>query len=202
VLEIFEHKKDKFPTDLVPMIGTLLKSNQDLLDLINKLLEIYQYEAGHAHLHVETFTILQILQVALDDIHPLASAKQIEVTQSVPKALKIRADYSQIKRVLVNLLGNAVENIPPGSIIHVSAREEKAGGVIRIQDNGPGIAEELLPGLFNRYFTMGQKNKKIGSGLGLSICKMIMDLHGATIAVSSSPTSGTCFTLTFPKPES
>ena len=97
----------------------------------------------------------------------------------------------------MNLLGNAIDSIQIGGCIEFKAHEAASHLTIEIEDNGPGIAPEVLPHLFDRYFTTRQKQKKIGSGLGLSICKMILDLHGAAVNVRSKLEQGTCFSLRF-----
>lgn len=108
-------------------------------------------------------------------------------------------DLHQLQRVLVNLIGNALENVQAGGWVRVSA-EPDGGTAMRlvVADNGPGISPEVLPHLFDRYFLVQQARKKIGSGLGLSICKMIVELHGGRISVDSTVGQGTRFYITLP----
>ncbi|MBY0404057.1 MAG: sensor histidine kinase [Cyanobacteria bacterium] len=112
-----------------------------------------------------------------------------------------------MKRVLVNLIGNAIDNIPVEAEIRVSMGQElppneshPSGRVVmNVCDTGPGIPSEMLPHLFDRYFTGHKTRKKIGSGLGLYIARMILNLHGGEINVESVMGKGTCFIICLPK---
>ena len=123
------------------------------------------------------------------------------------------ADGHQLQRVLNNLVGNALENIAAGRQVSVTAalvpkpvaKGKPAETVLKMEvsDTGPGIPPDQLPHLFERYYVGNRTRQKIGSGLGLYICKMIMTLHGGTIEVQSELGHGARFILTLPDaPES
>jgi signal transduction histidine kinase len=113
---------------------------------------------------------------------------------------RIRADRDRIKQVFVNLLDNAVKYCPEGSQVRVRllADEESIG--IEVADNGPGIPPEDLPHIFDKMYRVEKEGTRAvkGSGLGLSIVKRIVELHGGQIAVDSTMGEGTTFSLRLP----
>lgn len=198
--EIFLKSKDALPPKLAGLSERLLKSTDDLLHMVNTMLETYQYEAGKTRLNLEPLPLAALVSDCFAALSPLAETRRIRLINWIPTDLgDIMADAHQLRRVFRNLVGNALENIPSGSEIRVSAARMD-GDIIEIQvrDNGPGIAPELLAHLFERYFTGDRIRQKIGTGLGLYICKMIMTLHQGAIEVESTLGQGTTFYLTLP----
>ena len=106
-----------------------------------------------------------------------------------------------MKRVFTNLIANAIQNISKGSKIKVIAEKTENDIEIKIIDNGPGIPPEMIPHVFERYYSGHTLQKKIGSGLGLYICRTIVELHQGTITVESKNGNGTIFTIKMPYPE-
>lgn len=199
-LELLQSQKQLLPEKLQGLAERLIRNNDDLLNMVNKLLEIYQYEAGQMHLLMEPVDLGELTRECVDKLHPLAEAKEIVLEARIPKARHIvEGDSDQIKRLMVNLVGNAVQHLPPGGQVIIDTEEMGESIRLSIRDDGPGIDPDLLPHLFDRYFAMGQTRKKIGSGLGLSICKMIVKLHQGSIRVESEPGQGTIFFVTLPK---
>lgn len=198
-LELFDMQRDHLPPKLVPLVQRLTQNNDDLLEMVNKLLETYQYEAGKIRLIVEPVDLHRKASRCVDQLTHLAESKHIRLLNQVPGNLPpVPADSHQLRRVLTNLIGNAIEHIQEGGEVTVSAELTDDEHVeIRVCDNGPGIPEDIVPYLFDRYFAQ-QTRKKIGSGLGLSICRMIARLHGGSIRVDSTPGQGTCFYVTLP----
>lgn len=198
VIEAIEKiKKHDHNADLNEMLAAIQKGNTQLIDMVNKLLEAYQYEAGRITLYPETLDLHQLVQECLNDIAPLAQAKQIVLQNQVETGFKLVADREQLKRVFQNLLGNAVANIQAQRSVTITAQE--AGGLVHLMvaDNGPGISLDIQPHLFQRYFT-GHAKQTIGTGLGLFICRMIVELHGGNISVQSAPGEGTTFRIVLP----
>ncbi len=199
-LELMDAQRDKLPDKLAPLTQHLIRNNEDLLALVNKLLETYQYESGRVRLLMEPIALVDLIQASVDKLHPLAQSKDIVVSVEVAPTLPaVPGDWHQLQRVLVNLMGNALENVQAGGWVRVSAALDGETAMrLEVADNGPGISPEVLPHLFDRYFLVQQAKKKIGSGLGLSICKMIVELHGGRITVESTVGQGTRFYITLP----
>lgn len=193
-LDLLLGQKEKLPEKLQPLTERLIKNNDDLLEMVNKLLEIYQYEAGTTQLWTAPVLLQQLAEECLETLRPLAESKHIKLAHHLPENLApVQADADQIRRLLVNLVGNAIQHMQePGNVV-ITITEQAESIELRISDNGPGIPPDVLPHLFDRYFAVQQTRKKIGSGLGLSICKMIAKLHGGSIRVESVLGKGTDF---------
>ncbi len=202
-VELLLLKKNQFPPKLEGLLERLSQSNVDLLNMVNKLLEIYQYEAGKVELHAEPINLFELVQACFDEVSALAEKKAIQLENQIAKDFPtFQGDAQQLKRVFTNLVGNAISHISAQSLVQIIARHSTDWVEVQVKDNGPGIEPETLPHLFERYFLVKQKRKKIGSGLGLSICKMILELHGGNIQVESQLGQGTVFTIKLPKSQS
>ncbi|WP_303673749.1 PAS domain-containing sensor histidine kinase [Vampirovibrio chlorellavorus] len=199
-LELMDAQRDKLPEKLAPLTQHLIRNNEDLLALVNKLLETYQYESGRVRLLLESIALAELVQGSVDKLQPLAHSKGITLSVDIPPMLpSVPGDPHQLQRVLVNLIGNALENVQAGGWVRVAAAlDDETALRLDVVDNGPGIPPEVLPHLFDRYFLVQQTRKKIGSGLGLSICKMIVELHGGRITVDSTVGEGSRFCIVLP----
>jgi PAS domain S-box-containing protein len=196
-LELFLDNRDVLSPRLAELANRLVSSNAGLLAMVNMLLETYQYESDTIQLHWASLSLRDLVIQCMGEVAALADARGIHLGHDIPVTFPaIPGDAYQLKRVLMNLLGNALENIPSGSQIRISATEETDCIWLTLEDTGPGIAPDDLPHLFERYYTGKQgRLKKIGTGLGLYICRMIMEQHHGAIAVESQPAQGARFTL-------
>jgi PAS domain S-box-containing protein len=198
-LELMVGQKDKLPTRLVGLTERLAQSNEDLLAMVNKLLEIHQYQAGKVSLAPEAICLASLVQECFHEVGIIAETQNLTLRNKVSNELPtLWADRSQIKRVLMNLIGNALENIPNDCFIEVTGAHLGHALQLNICDNGPGIPEDVRASLFEPYVTIHRTRKKIGSGLGLSICKMIVERHGGTITMKDHTGGGTCFIIALP----
>jgi signal transduction histidine kinase len=191
--------------------GTLLPSREVLQVIheetmrVNRLVEdlrtLSLSDAGELSLEVRPVTLCQLLGDVKKVHMALAEAKGAALKVECPDQLpSIKADPDRIRQVLGNLVSNAIRYSPEGGSIILSAMEVEQGVVIRVSDNGPGIAEEDLPHVFDRFYR-GDKSRqrdKGGSGLGLAIAKSLVYLHGGDIRVNSQPGAGTTFTVWLP----
>jgi signal transduction histidine kinase len=128
----------------------------------------------------------------------------VRVTASPPE-IPLDLDVEGVRTVFRNLLGNAVKySLPDSRPIELSATREGDSLVVRVKDDGPGIPEADLQSVFEPFFRVDRSRSRRtgGYGLGLSICKRIVEAHGGHIAASNNPTRGACFTLTFRLPPS
>lgn len=178
----------------------LQQNNKNLLDMVSKLLETFQYAEGHMGLELEMTSLGDLVADCCRTLQEVAASKGISLLNSVPPDLRpLTVDPSLIGRVLINLIGNALENIPENCEVRVVAWDTDEYVYISVEDNGPGIEAEVLPNLFDRYFPRPHRRQKPGSGLGLFICKTIVELHGGVISVSSELGQGAVFTLRLPR---
>ncbi|MCE3236698.1 MAG: two-component hybrid sensor and regulator [Vampirovibrio sp.] len=198
-LDLLHSQRESLPEKLQPLTERLIKNNSDLLEMVSKLLEIYEYEAGKVRLFMKPVCLYSLIQECLETLQPLADSKHIVLINRAEKLAPSIADEDQLRRLLINLAGNAIQHMQQAGEVMVFLRDTGDMLELQVSDNGPGIDADVLPHLFDRYFTVQQTRKKIGSGLGLSICKMITRLHGGNIRVESEPGRGTDFYVSLPK---
>jgi signal transduction histidine kinase len=180
------------------LLTGLARSNKHLLGMVSKLLDTYQYEDGHILLNEEAINLRSLVEECFSELQAIALEKKISLVNDIDSRLEIWVDPGQFMRILINLVGNSLENIEEHDEIRIHALQNKQTVEVRVSDNGPGIEPDLLPHLFERYPSMYGRRQKIGSGLGLYICKMIVELHGGKIWVESHPSQGTRFYIQIP----
>ncbi|MEK5491005.1 HAMP domain-containing sensor histidine kinase [Paenibacillus sp. FSL R7-0297] len=168
-----------------------------LAQLSSKLLHLSALESMQSPLNVREYELDQQIRKVFLSLQPQWLGKSLEINLSDLQPVRIAGDEHQLEQVWHNLLSNSVKYTPSGGEISVSA-EEAAGQVTLVfRDNGQGISEEDLPRIFDRFY-MGDKSRDRSvksSGLGLSIVRKIVELHGGTIAVQSRSGEGTIVTV-------
>ena len=170
--------------------------------LVGQLFELSKLDAGRIEPQPEVFSLAELLFDIKQDFELSAANKGVELTicPTADSAL-VKADIGLIQRVLQNLLDNALCYTPSGGNISVRLATEAGQVRVMVQDNGSGIASKDVPFVFERFYqaqSAQTEKKPIGAGLGLSIVKRILDLHGSTIEVSSKPDRGTHFSFLLP----
>jgi signal transduction histidine kinase len=174
-----------------------------LTGLTSNLLLLSRLESG-VPLRLEPTNVGVVVEETVAGLLRVAQAKGIELSiQSPPRLPRIRADRHQIKQVFINLLDNAVKYCPEGSEVQVRLETDGEGIVVEVADNGPGIPPEDLPHVFEKMYRVEKESTRSveGSGLGLSIVKRIVELHGGQIAVESTVGEGTTFRVSLPLAE-
>jgi len=171
-----------------------------LTGLTSNLLLLSRLESG-VPLRLEPTNIGVVVEEAVAGLLRVAQAKGIELSiQSPPRLPRIPADRDRIKQVFINLLDNAVKYCPEGSEVQVRLQTDGEGIVVEVADDGPGIPPEDLPHIFDKMYRVEKEGTRAvkGSGLGLSIVKRIVELHGGQIAVESVEGEGTTFRVRLP----
>ena len=180
----------------------LLANSQNLVSLVSDFLDVSKIESGFIELARETLNINQLVSFTVENYHALIKKKQLHLTCVVDqRPLDIQADRRRLEQVLNNLLSNAIKFTDPGGSIDVSAREEGGYGVrIQVADTGVGMPACEIDQLFQKYrrVSRGQMGDRGGTGLGLVICKMIVEAHGGQIWAQSEEGKGSAFTFTLP----
>ncbi len=179
---------------------TAIRRSAELMrKLIQELLEVRRMEAGHLHLEPELQPFPPLVELALDMIEPLARVKEVSVENRIAegKLPDVRVDGLRMQQVLSNLLGNAVKHTPSKGRITLSA--EAVGGELHvsISDTGPGIPEESLDQVFDRFWRAEKTGGK-GLGLGLAIAKGIIRSHEGRIWAENGEGGGSVFHFTVP----
>jgi signal transduction histidine kinase/CheY-like chemotaxis protein len=174
--------------------------------LIDDLLDMSRIISGTLRLDVQLIEPDRIIEAALGTVHPAAVAKRIDLRVDLArrpeeKRDQVLGDPGRLQQVMWNLLSNAVKFTPNGGMVQVILGRDEQDVVIRVIDSGIGIAPEFLPYVFDRFRQQDASitRKHGGLGLGLSIARQLVELHGGTIAVSSAGEhAGTTFTVRLP----
>jgi len=171
-----------------------------LSDLATTFLDLSKLESGRVQFHPEKFDLKPLVMNCLDIMQNRASEKGLQVSVEIPDNLPpLIADQDKIKQVILNLLSNAIKYNYPGGKVQVACRQADKESILSVQDTGPGISEENLRRLFERFYRVpGTEKMAQGTGLGLLICKRIVEAHGGRITVESQVNQGTTFSIHLP----
>jgi signal transduction histidine kinase len=175
-------------------------SGQHLLSLINDILDLSKIEAGRMELELTDFDLPATLDNALILVRERAGRRNITLHTAVDERLgQVRADERKIRQVALNLLSNAIKFTPEGGRIEVAAVPKDGAVEVSVSDTGVGIATEDHQAVFEEFRQVGTVEKKAeGTGLGLTLCRKFIELHGGRIWVKSQVGVGSTFTFTIP----
>lgn len=176
-----------------------------LLALVKELIQVTEMESGTLELRQQQIPVRSLLEQAVSEIQALAEAKNITLKTQFDDA-SVFADGDKILQVLLNLLSNAVKFSPENSTIILSADESAGAGaerLFKVQDSGRGIPDKQLDSVFEKFKQVetADAKRKSGTGLGLPICKQLIEQHAGRIGVSSEIGKGSTFWFTLPKDE-
>jgi signal transduction histidine kinase/CheY-like chemotaxis protein len=176
----------------------IIRSAQRADQIIRDLVEIDAIEMGRLTLEKRAVEPADLLLAAMDSQQALAAeASVIIATDISPDLPRIEADEERLHRVLENLIGNAIKFTGAGGRVSVGAARRDNDIVVSVKDSGTGIAPEDMPHIFNRFWTASRLERQ-GTGLGLTICKGIVEAHGGRIWAESAPGRGTSLFFTIP----
>src|SRR5438132_2961706 len=176
-------------------------SGAHLLSLINDILDLSKIEAGRMELELTRFDLPAAIDNALTLVRQRAARRGISLDSNVDERLgQIQADERKIRQVVLNLLSNAIKFTPEGGRIEVGAVPRDGSGELSVSDTGIGIAPEDQEAVFEEFRQVGTAEKKAeGTGLGLTLCRKFIELHGGRIWVKSQVGAGSTFGFTIPK---
>ena len=180
----------------------ILSSGRHLLSLINEILDLSKVEAGRMELELATFDLPLAIDNARTFVRERATKHGINLDVTVDERLgDFVGDERKIKQVLLNLLSNAVKFTPEGGRIGIKARQADGSVEISVSDTGIGIAPEDQPKIFEEFRQVGSDyaRKVEGTGLGLTLAKKFVELHGGRIWVESEVGKGSTFTFSLPQ---
>jgi GAF domain-containing protein len=180
-------------------LGDVLSSGRHLLTLINDILDLSKIEAGRMELDLSEFSLGTALESGLTIVRERAARHGISLAAVIaPDLPRIEADERKVKQVLYNLLSNAVKFTPDGGKVEVRARAEDGAARIDVHDTGIGIAPEDQVRVFEEFRQVGRERSREGTGLGLTLTRRFVELHGGRIWVDSTPGKGSTFSFTLP----
>jgi two-component system sensor histidine kinase MtrB len=176
-----------------PAVRLVISETRRLNDLVENLMEVTRFDAGTARLVLDDVDIADQITACID-----ARAWLDAVELDAERGIHARLDPRRLDVILANLIGNALKH--GGSPVRVSVREADDEIVIRVRDHGPGIPEDVLPHVFDRFYkASASRPRSEGSGLGLSIALENAHIHGGEITAANSPEGGAVFTLRLPR---
>lgn len=179
---------------------TIGKEVDRLIDMVSNLMDLQQLEHGLIVLNKETFPIKNLI----DEVINLHSKYINDIKLDMKEEnIEVYADYNKIKQVLINLVSNAIKYSPEGVDINITVEKQQNEVVISIKDKGIGIPEENIQDLFRKFSRIYNKKQKdiLGTGLGLALCKEIVNSHRGKIWVTSVLEDGSTFYFTIPQEE-
>lgn len=179
------------------LLSTMLQSNEDLLGLVNALLEVYRFESGKLTLCQTVFPVKDLVEQCYSELKPLAEKKDIDfsLTFELEDKLHITADRAEIKRVITNLCGNALNYTNKGGCVKVLAKAQSGDFIFSVTDNGNGIPQSDIPNLFKRFSQGTARKRSTGTGLGLYLSRQIIEAHNGKIWVDSKVDKGSEFSF-------
>jgi two-component system sensor histidine kinase GlrK len=183
------------------VLTIIAEESNHLIDLVNSLLDLSRMEAGMMTLDLQPAEMEPLVRKAASALEPLAMGKNVDIHIGMPADLpRITVDIKRIGQVLRNLIGNAVKFTPVGGNITVSAQSVEGGLMVSVADTGPGIAEEDLSTIFDKFqqAAVTKYNKIKGTGMGLAIVKHIINAHGGKVWAESESGRGSTFIFLLP----
>jgi signal transduction histidine kinase len=175
--------------------------------MINELLDMAKIESGRMEVSLETASISDLLEGLVGIMRPQTKLKQLQLTLQIEDELpSVQTDAGKLQQIMYNYLSNAIKFSPPESSIIVSANRVRAYGAsntirIMVQDSGPGIPEDMIEMVFEKFRQLDATHTRehSGTGLGLAICRELADLLHATLGVESTQGKGSSFYVDIPE---
>ncbi|MEU9148774.1 HAMP domain-containing sensor histidine kinase [Streptomyces sp. NPDC048349] len=192
VAEVLEEEVDDLDPMIAPAVALVVSETRRLNDLVENLMEVTRFDAGTARLVLDDVDVADQVTACID-----ARAWLDAVELDAERGIVARLDPRRLDVILANLIGNALKH--GGSPVRVKVVVEGEWLVIAVQDNGPGIPQDVLPHVFDRFYkASASRPKSDGSGLGLSIAVENAHIHGGDITAANGPGGGALFTLRLP----
>ncbi len=176
------------------LLDTMKKSNEDMLGLVNALLEVYRYESGKLFLCKTQFCVNNLIQKCLKELSPLIGDNVVNLDFEDEKFV-INADVNEIRRVIVNLISNALKHNGDCTEITIKTAKNEKDASISVKDNGVGLSEEDCAKLFKRFSQGTSQKRTCSTGLGLYLSRQIVESHNGKIWVESAPDKGSKFSF-------
>ncbi len=173
-------------------------SNKELLDLVQIVLETYKIKGGKITLYKENIMLKSFIEEIIEEMIPIAAKTKNKINFILDRDIRVFADRFQLKRVIKNLIQNAISYGEPQSPIDISIGEIPNYVTIKVKDHGAGISKEDINKIFNKYYSAAKKFRKIGTGLGLYLALQILKAHNGDLNVESEEGVYTEFCLKLP----
>jgi signal transduction histidine kinase len=182
---------------------TISRNARHLAHLVDDLLDLIAVTSGKIRVEPEETDICEIVEAALDILQPVAKAKGVQLRKEFAKPdCLVFGDPHRLQQVVWHLVSNAIKFTPRGGLALVTLRSQGSDCEIAVTDTGTGIASDMLPFVFDRFWRADPSSEQrfSGLGLGLALAKRLVELHGGAVtAISAGPNQGSTFTVTLPR---
>ena len=192
-------KRLRAPAEYEQVLASSLEEINKLSRIIEDLLVLARFDNQEIRLEKKALDLGSLLRQTIGEIKILAEQKSVSIEYEAPGKITLQADAVQLKRVLLNLLDNAIKYTPAKGQIRIHQEAQGQRVLVKISDNGPGIPAAELAHIFDRFYRADKSRSKIGFGLGLSIAKSIIEAHQGTISAHSQEGQGTTFVIDLPQ---
>ncbi len=183
--------------DIQNFVELISSNTARLIRMVNETLDLEKIETGRVEFYFNKVELNHLLNEFLMEVLPLLKEKRIALRTEIEESLMVMADEDRLKQVLFNLINNAVQHSPEGETIWVEGYRSGQWVIVRIKDNGPGVPVDKQKRIFDRFY----KERREGTGLGLTISKGIIEAHGGVIGVVSDGKRGSIFYFKLPAAE-
>jgi len=199
MLELFLNKSFGKVTEKQEIaLKNMQASNRELLDLVQIVLETYKFRSKTIRLYRENIMLKGFLEEIISEMRPIADKSHNNLLLYSSRDIRVLADKMQLKRVVKNLIQNAISYGESNSPIEITIGEEPKYIVIKVKDYGKGISRDDIGKIFNKYYSAAKKFRKIGTGLGLYLSFQIAKAHGGDLTVESKEGEFTEFSVKLP----
>ena len=191
--------RDRTPEEYREALESCHRSGEQMKQVVNSLLELARMDSGEFALHREPVDLAVVVRDAMLFVEPLVQQRDGEIIANLEQ-ITGEVDAAKLQQVVSNLLSNAIKHNPDGCKVNVNLKQDEDWAVLSVRDEGDGIAPDVLPHVFERFFRADRARSRVdgSTGLGLSIAKAIVEAHGGTITARSTPGQGSEFVVRLP----
>ena len=196
MIEGYAEAMRDIPEEITPdNMQIIIDETERLSGMVNEVLDFSRLRTGSMELTQTAFSLTDLVRTSIDRISRMTAANGYTVTFDAAEDVTVTADSGRIGQVIYNLVGNALTYTGSDKDVHVRQEIREDAARISVRDSGEGIPPEELPWIWDRYYRSRENHKRaiIGSGLGLNICRGILESHGAPYGVENAPEGGTIF---------
>jgi two-component system, sensor histidine kinase and response regulator len=195
-LEMVQKIVQEHDPDLQEFVIAAQQSAKQLLNMAGELLDISRLETDQMPLQYTTGSLVGLVRVVQESCAAMAEGKKLAVEPG--EEITAVYDHDLIRRVLMNLINNALHFIPPDGEIRIGVSRDNRQILVKVADNGSGIPPEYHQKIFEKFGQVEKKGARYGTGLGLAFCKLAVEAHGGVIGVESNIGQGSTFWFTLP----
>ena len=199
-LDLVLDKKETLTEDCLDYLETARRSTTAVIDMVNAVLDVSKMEAGEMKLHLAECDLVRMAVDLISGMQSLKEGREM-ILDAPPAPVTVVGDGDLLLRVIQNLLGNALKFTPSDGWIRLSIEPDENRVCVRVWDNGPGVPEEYLEKIFEKFGQVEARanQQKHSTGLGLTFCKLAVEAHGGSIGVESEVGKGSTFWFVLPK---